>query len=160
MRERKKAGYWEGAPEVCPPKGDDSRRDTPNPVTNVRGDPMHPILMLRSVAGVLWRAVRRSPGPSPAAGPRYLTIGAIVMNTHISGSPAPAGDSSTRRALVTSAILILASDILTARFALVRAMDGLDARELEALYDEVAETVESHLPRLMPPNVTQRDELL
>jgi len=118
------------------------------------------MLLLRSVAGTLWRAVRRPPGPSPVAGPRYLTIGVVVMNQNNAQTPAPRENSSTHRQMLEQAILLLASDVIVARFALVRAMDGLDYMQLNTLLDEVGQTLQPRAELQIEQKTTLRDENL
>lgn len=158
MRVQKKAGFWEGSPEVCAPKGLVLPIDTPNPRAKLRGDPMTPTLVLRAAGSLLLRAVRRlTSSPQPAA-PQSLTIGAIQMNQQTPEPPAIPGGPTSRRSLGYQALLALADDLLIARFALTRALDRLQTEDLLQVLDEVDETADRQPRRPTLRVVTPRDE--
>lgn len=158
MRERKKAGFREGSPEVCPPQGVVLLCDTPTHRQKLRAAMFPTTVVLRTVAGALWRAVRRSPGaPPPATVPSpSLTIGALSVN--ITEPPAVPGVPTTRRSLAFAGILGLADTLIIARYALARALDKLQTEDVLELFDEVAETVEEPLHRSPLRVITPRDE--
>lgn len=72
--------------------------------------------------------------------------------------PAVPGVPTTRRGMLTSALLILAMDRLVARFALARAVSNLSLPQLEELYDEVFETVEGRSIDRKLRIITERDD--
>lgn len=116
------------------------------------------LMMLKPVAGLAWQAVRRLLGPPQVGHPQSLTIGQVVMRNETPESQAVPGVPASRRQLVIVEILRLTQNLLEARFALTRAMDGLDARELEQLYDEVSEVIEPHNRHRLLGIVTPRSQ--
>jgi hypothetical protein len=158
MRELKKAGYWEGAPEVCPPKGDVFDRDTPKLSTKLRGRPMSVMLILRSLAGMAWKAVRRLPEPPASDRSPSLTIGAVVMPNNNPETPATQGSLRSPRSEAVNGILYMAQELLIARFALSRCMDKLDLVQLLDVFVEVSETLDGRTAPNPPRLITPRDQ--
>lgn len=112
-------------------------------------------LILRTVGSWVWRAVRRSPETGSAGRTPSLTIGALTVNTNTPETPAEQDPRRTPRTQMVDALLLLAEDLLVARFALVRALEHLDLLGLQEVYEEIFETVEervrAHPPRIITP---------
>lgn len=80
------------------------------------------------------------------------------MNEPPRETPSVPGVPTSPRSLAYSALLGLAVDLLTARFALTRALDKLTTHDLMAVLDEVDETVERQPRPQALRIVTPRDE--
>ena len=115
-------------------------------------------VVLKSVAGALWRAVRRSPGATPPAAdsPRFLTIGALTVNAP--ENPQVPGLPTSLRSLAYEALLRMTQDLVVARFTLTRALDKLETHDVLEVLDEVGELVDGRPPAPFPRLVTPRDE--
>ena len=159
MRERKKAGSGWGPRAMSFGAYQSNRRDTPEQLLEVREAMMGATVVLKSVAGALLRAVRRSAGtPPPAADShRFLTIGALTVVTP--EPPVVPGVPTTRRSLAYTAILQLAADLITSRFVVVRALDRMSTHDVLELLDEVAETVDGAVADGRRLHVTPRNQI-
>lgn len=115
-------------------------------------------VVLKSVAGALWRAVRRSSSaPPPAAdSSRFLTIGALTVVTP--ETPSVPGIPPSRRSLAYSALIGVAMDLLTARFVLSRALDRLETEQLLEVLDDVDQMLERNFQANLRRITTQRDD--
>lgn len=116
------------------------------------------MMVLRTVAGWVWSAVRRKPETPAADRIPSLTIGAILMSNNTPETSSWAGNYSRRRRLVHDELLsFIQGDDIT-RFLLSRALDGLQLPELEALYDELYTFVVGNTPMRPTRKTTLRDE--
>lgn len=158
MRERKKAGSGWGPRAMPLGRSLTNPRDTPKPTAKLRAEMISATVVVKSVAGALWRAVRRSPGASPPAADssRFLTIGALTVVTP--EPPSVPGVPTSRRQLTYHSLLEIATDLITARFILTRALDRLETEELGQVLDEVDETIQRNLRPSLWRTTTQRHD--
>jgi hypothetical protein len=140
MRERKKAGFWEGCQKPVHRRWSILTRDSPK----IGRNSVPALAMLygafRSVGSWLWSLRKASPNQLPADPSRGLAIGLITVNQYAGNSQAGNEIRSRRRRHLVDAILELAADPHVRSFALARALDGLNLPELEQLLDELDET--------------------
>ena len=115
-------------------------------------------MVLKPVAGLAWKAVRRLLGSSEAGHPQSLTIGAIIMAPNPPETPSVPGVPTSRRSLAYSALLGLAQDLLTARFVIARAADQLSTEQMLDVLDEVSDVLDNAPNGFQPRIVTQRNE--
>lgn len=119
---------------------------------------MTPIVVLRSLAGMALAAVRRLQKPPASDRTPSLTIGALVMNAETPKTPAEPDFPTSRRSEAYRTLLSISVDLLTARFALTRALDKLTTHDLMEVLDEVDETIQGPPQRWRHLSVTPRDE--
>jgi hypothetical protein len=115
-------------------------------------------VVVKSVAGALWRAVRRSPGASPPAADsnRFLTIGALTVVTP--ETPSVPGVPTSRRSIAISALLGTAGQLLLARYVLARALERLETNQLLELLDQVDNELYGDPTATIRPLFTVRDD--
>lgn len=116
------------------------------------------LMVLKPVAGLAWKAVRRLLARTEAGHTQSLTIGAIIMNPNPPETPAVPGVPTSRRSLAYSALLGLAQDLLTARFVIARSADQLTTEQMLEVLDEVSEVLDNAPSGFRPQIVTQRSE--
>jgi len=116
------------------------------------------LMVLKPVAGLAWKAVRRLLGTPQAGHPQSLTIGALIMSPDIPRTPSVPGVPTTRRQLAYHGLLRLAGDAIVARFALARCSDHLTTEELLDVFDEVSEMVDGLPSSQRLQIVTERND--
>ena len=114
------------------------------------------LMVLKPVAGLAWKAVRRLLGQQEAGHPQSLTIGAIIMGTNPTEPPVVPGVPTSRRSLAYNALLLLAQDLLSARFVIARAADQLTTEQMLDVLDEVSEVLDTRDATQYARNVTLR----
>ena len=115
-------------------------------------------MVLKPVAGLAGKAVRRLLSTPQAGHPQSLTIGAIIMGTDITQTPTVPGVPTSRRSLAYSALLGLAQELITARFVLARACDQLTTEQMLEVLDEVSEVLDNAPNGFVPRIVTERSQ--
>jgi hypothetical protein len=118
---------------------------------------MSAILILRSLAGMAWKAVRRLPEPPASVRTPSLTIGAVIMPDSTPETPSTPGFLRSPRSEAVHGILYMAQELLIARFALSRCMDKLDLVQLLDVFVEVSETLDGRTAPNPPRIITPRD---
>lgn len=82
------------------------------------------------------------------------------MNQPPRETPSTPGVPTTPRSLATHGLLVMAQELLIARFALMRCLERLDLVQVLEVFEEVSETCDA-AGRVNPPRlITPRDEKL
>jgi hypothetical protein len=80
------------------------------------------------------------------------------MSNEIPQIPRKESPLTTPRTRVTGAILVMAQELVAARFALTRCMDKLDIAQLHDVFEEVSEALDATAVREARRIITPRNQ--